>query len=92
MSLRKEQVLALLALAFCGWWYSRMEPAVLSRRFNPKVEEHEVAPVAKAPLVEADAASAGRDDVFTEPRETQPLPPRELSFPPRPPGACRRSR
>lgn len=86
MALRKEQVLALLALftvAMCGRGYFE-EPAFTSR-FAPTKAAYEPPPVAPAPLVTASGVPFARADFFTEPSETQPLPPRALEFPPRAP-------
>ncbi|MCC7396219.1 MAG: tetratricopeptide repeat protein [Planctomycetes bacterium] len=86
MALRKEQVLLLLTLAF-GAWVAKdyfAEVAYPSRYTFTKLE-YQAAAVNPAPLAGAASTLLVRRDYCTEPSETQPLPPRELSFPPRAP-------
>lgn len=88
LSINKEQVLALLAIAIGAWIYSDLGQTTRGRStYNPNDIELEIPPVPKAPLVEGPPAAGGRRDLFTEPRETRPLPPRALDFPPRSPAS-----
>jgi tetratricopeptide (TPR) repeat protein len=84
MAIRKEQVLALLALAtavLVGNKY-RSDP-MPGPTYRPGKLEFKAAAVTATPLVAESAPAAGRRDFCTEPSETRPLPPRELDFPPR---------
>ncbi|MCA8952780.1 MAG: hypothetical protein KDE27_24935, partial [Planctomycetes bacterium] len=84
--MKKEQVLALIALAVGAWIYSGFGASGGGRPvYTPKPLELDVTPVDPAPLVEAGPSDSGRRDLFTQPRETRPLPPRELAFPPQAP-------
>jgi len=86
MQLRKEQVLALLALvlgAYVARGYLGGPPSF--RRYSPAAAEYESKPVETPQLVATDAAASKRRDPFTEPSETRPLPPRQLDFPPHAP-------
>lgn len=85
MQIRKEQVLALLALALGGWIWSGMGGTEATRIPQPKLKEYEPAPVKAVALVGAAIGGLRRSDLFTQPSETQALPPRELGFPPRAP-------
>lgn len=88
MSLKKEQVLALIAILLGAYGvYAYMQGAVVLQGRLPNPTDLEVMPVAKAPLVETDAPVPTRRDLFTQPRETRPLPPRDLDFPPRSPAS-----
>jgi tetratricopeptide (TPR) repeat protein len=86
VSLRKEQVLALVALLLVGYCSRGYfgEPG-WSTRFSPQIAEYATATVPTTPLVTGEPPALLRRDFFTEPSETRPLPPRELAFPPRPP-------
>jgi tetratricopeptide (TPR) repeat protein len=84
MAIRKEQVLTLLALATAVLagrkYFNEPLPGV---GYRPTKIDFTATAVAATPLVTETAAGAGRRDFCTEPSETQPLPPRELDFPPR---------
>ncbi|MCR9246752.1 MAG: tetratricopeptide repeat protein [bacterium] len=83
MSLRKEQVLALLVLVLGAYLYTTYGEIGGGRNlFNARFREVEVEKVPVLPLVEGDPDLSGRRTLFTQPRETLPLPPRELDFPP----------
>ncbi|MFN3240534.1 MAG: tetratricopeptide repeat protein [Planctomycetota bacterium] len=84
--MRKEQVLLILVVllaAYCSTDYFEVQPLRVS--YNPDPIEVEPSAFQEASLVDGDAAEMARRNFFTEPSETQPLPPRELEFPPRPP-------
>ena len=84
--MRKEQVLLILVVllaAYCSTGYFEVQPLRVS--YNPDPIEVEPSAFQEASLVDGDAAEMARRNFFTEPSETQPLPPRELEFPPRPP-------
>jgi hypothetical protein len=86
MGIRKEQVLALLALAtavLAGRKYFDEAPPGAS--YRPGKLEFTANAVAPTPLVTEGASAASRRDFCTEPSETRPLPPRDLAFPPRAP-------
>ena len=86
MSVRKEQVLLILVVLMAAWCSSdRLSVERLVPRYNPTTLEYEAAVFREAALVDTDAEAIVRRDFFTEPSETKPLPPRELSFPPRAP-------
>ena len=86
MAIRKEQVLAIVALVF-GALAARgsFEEPRGTARFNPT--KNEFAPKAFVPtaLVTTAPGALVRRDFCTEPSETRPLPPRQLDFPPRQP-------
>lgn len=86
MAMRKEQVLALLALAL-GLLVGRryLEEPPPGKRFSPQRAEYEPKVLAATPLVTTAPPPLVRRDFCTEPSETRPLPPRQLDFPPRPP-------
>ena len=86
MAVRKEQVLAGLALLLGLLWARSYfgEPAT-GKRFAPGKREYAAKPVGASPLVSEAAPAMVRRDFCTEPSETQPLPPRQLEFPARPP-------
>ncbi|MCB9887284.1 MAG: hypothetical protein H6838_17475 [Planctomycetes bacterium] len=86
MSLRKEQVLALLTLLLAAWiWNGRRQPLVMVDRITMKQLDYEPGKVAETPLAGPGDGQLRRRDFATEPSETQPLPPRPLAFPPRAP-------
>lgn len=86
MSIRKEQVLAILVLLLAVWiGRGYLGEPEFGSRFAPQRAEYEAAPVPAVDLVAAAAPAPVRRDFCTEPSETQPLPPRELAFPPRAP-------
>ncbi len=83
MSLRKEQVLLILVVllgAYYGSGYFGFNKLV--DRWRPTDKEYVVQPREASPLVEGVADALVRRDFLTEPSETRPLAPRELSFPP----------
>ncbi|MBM3960614.1 MAG: hypothetical protein FJ306_01730, partial [Planctomycetes bacterium] len=83
MQLRKEHVLALLALlvgAYVARGYLGGPPSF--RRYSPAAADYKAKSVVTPQLVATDATAAKRRDPFTEPSETRPLPPRQLDFPP----------
>ncbi len=85
MSLRKEQVLALLTLLVAAWiWNGRRQPLVMVDRITMKQLDYAPGPVPQTPLAGPGDGQLRRRDYATEPSETQPLPPRLLAFPPRP--------
>jgi len=86
MAIRKEQVLALLALAVGGWMAkSLLQESMRGSTFQPTKIEYAAAPVTPTMLLADAAPPLARRDFCTEPSETRPLPPRELDFPPRTP-------
>jgi len=86
MGIRKEQVLLLLTLGV-GALVARslLQEGVRAQTWTPKALAREVPPVPSVTMLDAAAAPPSRKDLFLEPRETRPLPPRELDFPPRAP-------
>lgn len=83
MSIRKEQVLAIAVLLLAVWiGRGYLGEPEISSRFAPQRAEYEAKPVPAAQLVAAAGQAPVRRDFCTEPSETQPLPPRELAFPP----------
>lgn len=86
MALRKEQVLALLSLLVLVWvWFTLGGDPGQARISDPKWLTYEPPAVRAVPLVEGTAGRPARLDWCTEPRETRPLPPRDLAFPSVPP-------
>lgn len=86
MAMRKEQVLAIVVLLLAAWVYSGLEGGGADGRpFAPKKLEYTAAAVREAALAGGPAGAFRRADLFTEPRETRALPPRELAFPPHAP-------
>ncbi|HEX5054057.1 MAG TPA: tetratricopeptide repeat protein [Planctomycetota bacterium] len=86
MTIRKEQVLALLALLVSVWVARQyLEEPPMGPSVNPRKLEYTPIPVPASHLVTTPAPALVRTDLCTEPSETRPLPPRELAFPPRPP-------
>jgi len=86
MSIRKEQVLLLLVVLLGAWAASGYfaEPTRMAFR-PPAKEEYTAAEVHAASLAPTTAPPLQRRYFSTEPSETRPLPPRDLSFPPRAP-------
>jgi tetratricopeptide (TPR) repeat protein len=83
--LKKEPVLALVALAATGWAAtSWLEVPVYPSSFSPQTNTYEPKAVAELVLAGPVGKAAARRDWATEPSETKPLPPRALDFPPRP--------
>lgn len=88
MALRKEQVLALVALLVLAWvWFGTGGEVARVRVAEPKWLEHQAPTTRSVPLLVGALGKLGRPEWFTEPRETRPLPPRELQFPPMAPWA-----
>lgn len=87
MAIRKEQVLVLLVLAVGGWIYSGLgsDGGAMRAGREPKRLTYTPSNFRPVPLVGDQRVAMARPEVFTEPRETRPLPPRELAFPQRPP-------
>lgn len=86
MAIRKEQVLALLALLLGVYLWSGMKSETGGRvQFSPKVAAYEGRPVRATPLVVEGPRKPVRVAIATEPSETQSLPPRDLPFPDRAP-------
>lgn len=87
MAIRKEQVLVLLVLAIGGWIYSGLgsDGGAMRAGRDPKRLDYAAANFRPVPLLGNQSVAFARAEVFTEPRETRPLPPRELQFPARPP-------
>ncbi len=83
MNLRKEQVLFLAALALGVLvWKGRSDekPVTIA---HPKSKDWEGLPPAPVVLADADGAGAAAGkDLFREPTEAEPLPPRQLDYPP----------
>ncbi|MBX3464475.1 MAG: hypothetical protein KF830_15000 [Planctomycetes bacterium] len=82
MSIRKEQVLLLVVLAFAAWTANGLlqdPPRVAG--FQPTRIEYAGAPVPTTTLAQGTAPPPARRDFCTEPSETRPLPPRLLDFP-----------
>lgn len=86
MGIRKEQVLLLLTLGV-GALVARslLQDGVRAQTWTPKTLAREAPPVTSVAVVDAAAKAPARRELFLEPRETRPLPPRELEFPPRAP-------
>jgi tetratricopeptide (TPR) repeat protein len=83
MGVRKEQVLALASLAVVAWvWLGSGGEPGAARVSDPKWLTYEAPAPKGAPLLSGAAGRPARVDWFTEPRETRPLPPRDLPFPP----------
>ena len=83
MSLRKEQVLAMLALAVGLYYISNQEQATTPSLATGRPRSYDPPALPISPLVDPDAdARLLTRDVFVEPAETRPLPPRDLSLPP----------
>ena len=79
----KERVIALITVGVCALLYRGFETTTTRQAsFSRQPVEHEIGTVTATPLVESAAPGSGRGDLFTEPRETQPLAPRSLEFPP----------
>src|SRR5262245_34559608 len=86
MSLRKEQVLLLVAIALGAWiWKGQAGGDWHAPTLTTTKLEYKVAALPKAPLLTGTPAPTASRRWFREPSETQPLPPRELPFPVRPP-------
>ena len=86
MGLRKEQVLALVALALGAWvGLGYLEEPSYTPRFAPKKVGYEAKPVVATPLASDTKVELSRPGLCTEPSETKPLEPRLLDFPPRSP-------
>jgi tetratricopeptide (TPR) repeat protein len=86
MTIRKEQVLALLVLGISGLiWKGLGAEAGGSSQLTPKRLEYTAAAVVAVPLAGAATGGFARRELFTEPRETRALPPRDLAFPPHAP-------
>jgi tetratricopeptide (TPR) repeat protein len=86
MAIRKEQVLALCVLAIGGLVYAGLgEEDGQAVTITPKKLEYTASAVRPTPLAGDASGSPARAALFTEPRETRALPPRELAFPPRQP-------
>lgn len=88
LPLNKERVFVLLTFGVCGLLYNGLnKDAGRAPNVSKPEVEMTIKPVGASPLVETDAEVAGRRDLFTQPRETQPLPPRSIAFPPRTPAS-----
>lgn len=84
MALRKEQTLALAVLALGALvFYGRDSEVPMVATITMKPLQYEPKTTAAARLAAERAGELLRADFATEPRETQPLPPRDLVYPPR---------
>ncbi|MFK7739324.1 MAG: tetratricopeptide repeat protein [Planctomycetota bacterium] len=86
MSIRKEQILLILVLLLGAWLvkgYLKDSNSVRRTAFNET--NYKADAFGALSLVDTAAGDLKRRDLMTEPSETRPLPPRELSFPPRAP-------
>ncbi len=84
MNIRKEPALFVVVVALAAWIWSGQSTQRLPRSASTRSLELEAAAdpaVVLADLAGRDAAASGRD-LFREPTEATPLPPRDLPFPP----------
>ncbi|MGA1605959.1 MAG: tetratricopeptide repeat protein [Planctomycetota bacterium] len=84
MNIRKEPALFVVVAALAAWIWSGQSTQRLPRSANTRSMELEAAAdpaVVLADLAGREAAASGRD-LFREPTEATPLPPRDLPFPP----------
>lgn len=86
MGIRKEQVLVLVVLGIGALvWKGLAGSTVDIRSLSWKKQDYAPAAVRAGASPKAVEAAAARSELFTEPRETRTLPPRELPFPPHAP-------
>jgi tetratricopeptide (TPR) repeat protein len=90
VSLRKEQVLLLVVVALAAWrWTAVTGEGGVNYQFRSTPRAYDATAPAPAQLAPGQVPSLGkralRPGIFVEPSETQPLPPMDLAFPPRPP-------
>ena len=86
MAIRKEQVLVLLTLGMgallAPGYFRAVDPP---RKASSEPLDYTPAATREVVLVTTVAPAPTRRDPCIEPSETQPLPPRDIQFPPRPP-------
>lgn len=82
MNLRKEQVLFVVTLLLAAWIWSGRTDATISRRVAPGEKEFALGATPVVVLADADSPVPAERDLFREPTEATPLPPRDLPFPP----------
>lgn len=83
MSLRKEQVLAILALAVGLYYVSSLQKASATNPSSGRPRSYEPPALPLSPLVDPnDDPQLLTRDIFVEPAETRSLPPRDLPLPP----------
>jgi tetratricopeptide (TPR) repeat protein len=88
MGLNKEQVLLLCVLGLGLWQYKSLTTdAATAASYEAGRKQHAAAAVPQAALAGTATVAPLRRDLFREPSETQPLPPRALPFPDRPPAS-----
>jgi tetratricopeptide (TPR) repeat protein len=81
MNIRKEPILFVVVLALAAWIWSDQRAVSLRDRVTPGRKTYvEEAPPAVV-LADVSRAALGERDMFREPTEATPLPPRELPFP-----------
>lgn len=86
MSLRKEQVLLIATLVLGAWVFNSLRrDEATNYTFRPKAKTLEVTALPPDALAAVEAVAVPSRDWGREPSETQPLPPRALEFPERPP-------
>jgi|GEM_PF-2689039 len=86
MSIRKEQVLFILVVLFAAYCSQDfLSVDAMKVRYAPTRIEYEPEALRPAALVSTENDKISRQDFFSEPSETRPLPPRDLPFPPRAP-------
>ena len=84
MSIRKEQVLLILVVLFAAYCSQDfLSVDAMKVRYSPARIEYEPEAFRPAALVTGEGDKILRQDFFSEPSETRPLPPRDLPFPPR---------
>lgn len=86
MNLRKEQVLLIAALLLGAYSYKSMQSGEAPQyRFSSETRDYTPEPLPASVLAAPVTVAVPKRDWCREPSETQPLPPRPLAFPARPP-------
>jgi tetratricopeptide (TPR) repeat protein len=76
VSIRKEQGLLIVALAFGYWMYSGLAP--VKKAGKPRSQKREyVSPAGATPITVATTGPKNLKELFVEPSESRPLPPRD---------------